>query len=54
MIAMMGNDLNDGCLGFWAGLRCWLFGVPLSFVLPGNPHPGPLPPSGRGESAFGA
>ncbi len=40
---------SGGCLGWWAGLRCWLFGVPLPFVRPGRPHPGPLPLSGRGD-----
>ncbi len=38
-----------GCLGDCGGLRWWLFGVPHPFVRPGHPHPGPLPPSGRGN-----
>ena len=29
--------------GDCAGVGWWFFGVPLPFVLPGHPHPGPLP-----------
>ena len=35
-----------GGVGF--GMAWWLFTVPRPFVRPGHPHPGPLPPSGRG------
>ena len=38
----MGKDFKDGF---------WLFGVPLPFVRPGCPHPGPLPLSGRGDTS---
>ncbi len=44
MIAMMGNDLNDGVLVVWGvvlGESVWPLPSP-------RPHPGPLPPSGRG------
>ena len=55
-MVMMGNDFNDGLSerGFmgvlWDSwdlvLVVWgvaLFGLPLPFVRPGHPHPGPLP-----------